>query len=125
MNTFIGDLLEEARSLQLNPEIGFVDTRACVARACENLRMQIEQTAAVITVDDLLPVNASDVQLTRIFQNLIDNAIKYRAPDRRPEIAITSAASGNKVRIAVSDNGISIPAAEQDSVLRYFGRSSE
>ena len=43
-----------------------------------------------------------------IIQNLINNAVKYKHPDRNPEINITSKCVNNILEITISDNGIGI-----------------
>ena len=43
-----------------------------------------------------------------IIQNLILNAIKYKHPDRNPEIYIISTCENNSVEIKISDNGCGI-----------------
>ena len=46
--------------------------------------------------------------VSSIFYNLISNAIKYRSPDRIPEIIITSFPEKNFVKIKVADNGLGL-----------------
>ena len=46
--------------------------------------------------------------VSSIFYNLISNAIKYRSPDRTPEIIITSFPEKNFVKIKVADNGLGL-----------------
>lgn len=46
--------------------------------------------------------------VSSIFYNLISNAIKYRSPDRSPEIIITSFTEKNFIKIKIADNGLGI-----------------
>ena len=50
----------------------------------------------------------NEVALQQILDNLISNAIKYRHPDREPEITITAKSVENAVQISVKDNGLGI-----------------
>lgn len=54
-------------------------------RALWNLQVTIEESGAVITHDDLPVVQADASQLTRLMQNLIANAIKFRG-EQSPKI---------------------------------------
>src|SRR6266478_4234814 len=49
--------------------------------------------------------------LGRIVENLVSNAIKYRAPERPLELAITAARTGDAIEVAVADNGVGMDAA--------------
>ncbi|MBK5277609.1 MAG: HAMP domain-containing histidine kinase [Bacteroidia bacterium] len=46
--------------------------------------------------------------LDSILYNLISNAIKYRSPDRKPHIKISSINSDNRIRLTLEDNGLGI-----------------
>lgn len=46
--------------------------------------------------------------LESIFLNLVTNAIKYRSPDRDPEIYIETEFINNKIRLSFQDNGLGI-----------------
>ena len=52
-----------------------------------------------------------------ILQNLISNAIKYRHPERRPEIYIKSYRNAGKTYMTISDNGIGIDLKKHGSQL--------
>ncbi len=123
MNIFIGGLLEQARASQLNPEIMEVDPKTCVREACANLEMQIDAAGATIKIGELMPVKANALQLTRVFQNLLDNAIKYSAEDRKLVITVSSEQRDGKVHFTVADNGVGISEADQKTIFAYFGRS--
>lgn len=63
--------------------------------------------------------------LYSLFENLIDNAIKYRKiiQDSYVEISVTDNNGG--VQIKVSDNGIGIPLPLQDDVYKMFFRATD
>jgi signal transduction histidine kinase len=72
---------------------------------------------------DLPPVLGDEASLRRVFQNLVDNAIKYGAGGGW--IGISAAAAGSSVRIAVADRGMGIPPAEQARIFEPFYRAGE
>ena len=74
----VQDLLRYSRlDSDANP-LESTDAGAVVASALDNLQMQIEDSSADITVEDLPTIKADANQLEQVFQNLIPNAIKYR-----------------------------------------------
>jgi len=62
------------------------------------------------------------MELTRLFQNLIGNAVKYRAPGRRPRIEIGSYKKEGDWLIAVKDNGIGIAPEDRHRAFAIFQR---
>ena len=62
-----------------------------------------------------------EVHLTQLFQNLIGNALKYRA-DRPPRVRITAEPDGAMWRISVTDNGIGIDRDYQEQIFGLFQR---
>ncbi len=67
-------------------------------------------------------VSADPVQLRVLLFNLIDNAIRYRNPDARCEVAVTATPTrwGHELRVA--DNGPGIPPEQRPAVLRPLVR---
>ena len=73
--------------------------------------------------DDLPPVLGDEPALRRVFQNLIDNAIKYGAGGK--SIRISGRQSGGEVSVTVADRGIGIDAADQTRIFEPFYRAAE
>jgi PAS domain S-box-containing protein len=86
-------------------------------QALANLKSIIQESGAVITRSDLPIVKGDRIQLTQLFQNLIENAIKYRR-EIPPVIHVECIRHGDDWQISVGDNGVGIP----DS---FFGRIFE
>ncbi len=88
-------------------------------------RHQIETAGAtVIVAPDLPSIVADRLAVEQVIGNLIDNAVKYLDPGRPGRIAITaSPAGGNRVRIAVTDNGRGIAERDHARVFELFRRS--
>mgnify|MGYP001329921526 CR=1 FL=1 len=61
--------------------------------------------------------------LAQALANLIDNALKYGAPeDRRGAIAVRLSREGSDVVVTVADSGPGIPAADRERVVERFVR---
>jgi signal transduction histidine kinase len=73
--------------------------------------------------DDLPDVAGDEAALRRVFQNLIDNAIKYGAAGGWMKISARRAS--HAVHIAVADRGIGIQPAEQARIFEPFYRTPD
>lgn len=89
-----------------------------------NLGELIKKTEATFEIDikDCPTVKFSRKNLYSIFQNLISNAIKYKSPDRAPEISIKAVLFEEYVLIKVRDNGLGISPTEKEKVFSMFKR---
>lgn len=122
MQNMIVDLLEFSRVRRKGKQFTAADLNDALEGALANLRFAAEECHATIT-NDLLPVvDGDDVQLLRLFQNLIGNAIKYRAAGRDPVIHVTARRDGADWVIGVRDNGIGIAADSYDRIFQVFQR---
>ncbi|MDI6105904.1 GAF domain-containing sensor histidine kinase [Actinoplanes sp. NEAU-A12] len=88
----------------------------------EDLHDAITAADARIDVDELPAVIGDATQLRVLLQNLIGNAVKYRHPQRRSTIRISSALTGGIQSISVADNGRGIPPADRAKVTELFTR---
>tara|TARA_R110001592_G_scaffold129246_8_gene341609 strand:- start:840 stop:2177 length:1338 start_codon:yes stop_codon:yes gene_type:complete len=125
MNRFIGDLLDDARSVQQAPSAETADPGQCLREAQDSLRPMIDAVAAEIIIGDLPPVALSALQLTRVFQNLLDNALKYRSLERPLTIDISARRQGDTVQLYIKDNGVGISQADQPRVFNRFERGGK
>ena len=74
-----------------------------------NLQAAIQESGARVTLDKELPtVLGNHEELVLLFQNLISNAIKFRAPDRPIQVKVDARAIKNGWLLRVRDNGIGI-----------------
>jgi len=122
MDRLITDLLEYSRTGKPSNNIS-VAVGDAVANALINLTLLIRESGVEISVSDHLPtVNGDPGELSRLFQNLIGNAIKYRHPDRRPAVCISCHSLGEAWRFAVADNGIGIENKHHDRIFGIFQR---
>ncbi|MCC7166282.1 MAG: PAS domain S-box protein [Rhodospirillales bacterium] len=123
MNQLVLDLLDYAR-VGHDPEPARPVDLAHVIEAVRNiLRPAIEASGAVLALETPLPTLPGwPEDLTRLFQNLIDNAIKYRRNDLTPNIRIRATRLDAEWTIAVADNGIGIAAEHAERVFRIFQR---
>jgi light-regulated signal transduction histidine kinase (bacteriophytochrome) len=87
--------------------------------AIGNIRPLIAESGAAITRDTLPCVMGDLVQLTRLFQNLLVNSIKYRGSDT-PRIHVSAKENGEEFLLSVEDNGIGIDPQYAEKIFGIF-----
>jgi signal transduction histidine kinase len=121
MQQLINDLLSYSRVTTKARPFEEVDLMAVVKVALDNLQLMIEETAVEVIYSNLPTVKADASQMVQVFQNLIENAIKYRGKDR-PKIVITAQRTHSEWLISVEDNGIGFDMAHSERVFQVFQR---
>jgi PAS domain S-box-containing protein len=117
MRVLIDDLLAYSRVRTQGKDPAPTECGTALAAACANLQAAIDETGGAVTADALPTVLADPTQLVQLFQNLIGNALKFRA-DRPPQIHVSARRESHAWMIAVADNGIGI---EPQYLERIFG----
>ncbi len=87
-----------------------------------NLRVLIIETNALIETHDLPTLSAPKVLLIQLFQNLINNAIKFRKKDVVPTLQIWADADADKYTFHVQDNDIGIRPQDTERIFAMFQR---
>ena len=121
MRSFIDDILRFSHTSHLGSELREIDTQALVSRVIFNLDAMIQSSAARITHDPL-PAIFADGRIELVFQNLINNAIKYSRPGVPPEVHISARPHQEFWLFSVRDNGIGIEARYKDAIFHLFRR---
>jgi len=123
MDRMIVDLLEYSRIGRLTRPMETVALADAVAEAMLYLEITAEECHAHIVAEGPLPEIVGDrIELVRLFQNLVGNALKYRADDRAPEVLIHATRSEAEWIVSVRDNGIGIAPESFDRVFGIFQR---
>ena len=122
MQALIHDLLVFSRTVTTGRPLEPIDTGTVVAEVTRSLSASIEETGTVVSVGQLPIVRGDPSQIHQVFANLVGNAIKYRCPDRPPEIRITAGREDGRWRFAVQDNGIGIDSEYHDRIFEVFQR---
>lgn len=107
MQNLIKDLLEFSR-IGKNVVFATVDCNTVYNEVIANLGASIKESNAKITSAILPVLKGNEIELKRLFQNLISNAIKFRKKNVKPEINITVEDKNTEYLFAIKDNGIGI-----------------
>lgn len=122
MQKLITDLLAFSRVGRVHQDNTRVDLEHSLGDALDNLDIAIGEAGAEVTHDPLPAVAGDATQLTLLLQNLIGNAVKFRAPGRPPRIHLSARRDGGLWHLAVTDNGIGIDPEYADRVFLIFQR---
>ncbi|AEE45729.1 sensor histidine kinase [Cellulomonas fimi] len=122
MQRLINDLLGFSRVGRMGGEVTDVDLDAALAEAVDNLGERIAETGAVVTHDPLPTVQGEEALLVQLFQNVVGNAVKFRHPDRTPQVHLSARRVGEEWEIECRDNGIGIDQQYADRVFVIFQR---
>jgi PAS domain S-box-containing protein len=88
-----------------------------------DLAKDIEEVNPIITTKlQVKEIKFVPANINSIFLNLLTNAIKYRAPDRRLEILITTKIERNEIVISIRDNGLGMTLDQQRKIFQLFKR---
>lgn len=121
MQSLVGDLLEHARSGRSELSIEDVALDASLDDALRNLAGAIQRSAAHIERAPLPTVRADRVLMTRLFQNLVSNAVKFRAPGSAPRIRVYA----DQGTVFVEDHGLGLPTEDESRLFEPFRRAHD
>ncbi|MGA9533594.1 MAG: PAS domain S-box protein [Anaerolineales bacterium] len=122
MQKLINDLLDFSRVGTRGKELVPTDSGLIIADALNNLETRIDDCSAKVSVEGEMPVVMGDKgQLTRVIQNLIGNALKFKT-DEIPVVRLWVEPRGTHCQFAIQDNGIGIDPRFADRLFVIFQR---
>lgn len=122
MQALINALLAYSRVDSRGKALVVCDLNSVLDHALDNLKLALEESGASIVRGELPRVVGDPVQLMQLLQNLVGNAVKFRAKDRSPVVNVAAERDGDLWRISVSDNGIGIDPQYFDRIFAIFQR---
>jgi PAS domain S-box-containing protein len=122
MQKLINDLLDYSRISSKGKEFTKVDASLILGQAVSNLHQMITENTALVANEDLPVLNVDESQIVRVFQNLIENAIKYKKKNELPKIHISCKERNDFYEFSVKDNGIGMDMQFHDRVFTIFQR---
>jgi PAS domain S-box-containing protein len=122
MSGMIQGLLEYSRVNRKGQSFRPVDLAVATRDAMVNLALALSESGGSLDVHELPEVNGDPGQLMRLMQNLIGNALKYRSPERKPQVTISALRKGDFWIVTVADNGIGIAPGDTDRLFKVFQR---
>lgn len=122
MRIMIESLLDYSRIGRSAGEYKLVDLNRALADALIALTPQIEATGTVVQADALPSIRGSQMEMARVFQNLVENAIKYRREAVSPVIKVKAHKREGLWELSISDNGIGVDPKFSTKIFQLFQR---
>lgn len=123
MEELIRGLLAYSRVEQHHDDRESIDLNQVAGDVVAILQPEVDSVSGTVTVEDLPTVVADPIQLGQVFQNLVENALRYRSDER--DLAVTIMCRDTRdgqVAIAIADNGCGIEPAHHDRIFELFRR---
>jgi len=125
MDALINAILKISREGRRQLKAETIDLPELIENTLATVQHQIVENGGSAEVDVRVPRITTDrLSLEQILGNLLDNAVKYRQPDR--PLNVTARArqiAGNRVEIEIEDNGRGIAATDHERVFELFRRA--
>jgi signal transduction histidine kinase len=107
---------------EIKPESVAVDE--LIKGIADSIYQQTQAADAEIEIGQGLPALVTDrISIEQIFQNLIENAVKYLDRSRPGRVSVSGHRVGSQVEYEIKDNGRGIDAKDHERVFELFRRA--
>ncbi|WP_419212190.1 sensor histidine kinase [Maribacter sp. X9] len=121
MTNLVHSLLEYAEIGNSN-QMRTIDCREILEQVLSDLSEIIKETKAIIKIGEMPKIVGSEREIRMLFQNLLDNALKFRSTKKEPIISIHSDTRPGYYMFSIEDNGIGIPEIQKGNIFNAFHR---
>ncbi|MGD9850559.1 MAG: ATP-binding protein [Nitrospirales bacterium] len=98
-----------------------------------DLKATIEETGGVVLLGEVPTLQGNSIHFRQLFQNLLQNALKFHQPGRPPVVRISGTVMMDRrqrgvgrprrlCRVDIADEGIGIPSDQQHKIFGMFQR---
>ena len=127
MQTLINDLLTFSRVTSKARPFAPVNLAEVAQEVVCDLEARIEQVQGRVEIGALPVIDAEELQMRQLLQNLIGNALKFRRPEAPPVVTVAARTfadeSGRELcELTVRDNGIGFDEKYLDRIFNVFQR---
>ncbi len=123
MQELLSDILEFSRAGRDPGPPKRFPARDLIEEALENLAEGIRRRGAKVELEvPGLELSGDRTRILELFQNLLENALKYSGERPDPVVAVRGYASGGMARFRVEDNGIGIEGEYLENVFGLFNK---
>jgi signal transduction histidine kinase len=119
MKALVQDLLTYSRLNTQGQPFREINAQEIIEESIINLRSLIEEKGTKITYDEMPVLKGDSRQLVQLFQNLIQNALKF-GPAQSAKVHISARKNHNEWVFSVKDNGIGIQSEYFDKIFEIF-----
>ncbi|MEP3917214.1 ATP-binding protein [Ascidiaceihabitans sp.] len=124
MTLLVEDVLNYARTVGDDLQVEDVDLNVLLAEIVQDLTGDIAQSNGIVEIGDLPRLQGSPWQLRLLFQNLVQNGLKFAKPGVTPHVTIREVLpkKRDQIRICVQDNGIGVDQIHHEKIFALFQR---
>jgi len=123
MAELLEDLLELSRVGRITYQSEWIDPAVLAQQAATLLQGQLAASGAQLHILPNQPKIWGDKnRLTEVYQNLMENAIKFVPPKQTPVIEVGATDYANEVVCYIKDNGIGVPPKYHEKIFGLFER---
>jgi len=124
MQDQVESVLHYSQTTQKGGAIEAISLNVLFKEILLDLKADISASDSSINCEELPVIMGNRMQIRALFQNLVSNALKFIAPERKSLVSISSTFNESSAQhcIMVKDNGIGIAVENQASIFRLFNR---
>jgi PAS domain S-box-containing protein len=122
MDSLLAGVLKLSRVGRASLSICQLDMNQMLAEIIASMQFAIAELGATVHVDILPPCYGDQTQISQVFANLLDNALKYLDPHRSGVIRVFGQEESGIVTYWVEDNGVGVAQEHQDAIYKIFHR---
>ena len=124
MQMMIDEVLAYSKVGQSKIQGRNIDMRSLLEELSNDLIISSNHPELSIEIGETPVIFGDELMILQVFSNVLGNAVKYSSKTVSPKVSIKGNKDGTEVIYAISDNGIGIPANEQDGIFELFARAS-
>ncbi|WP_080318323.1 ligand-binding sensor domain-containing protein [Croceivirga radicis] len=123
LQTLIADITEIAKLGHIKNKNEAVDTRQIAQKAIAMMVSRVQEQDVKILIAENMPVLVGDAnRFFQVFENLLDNAVKYMGDQKNPSITIESHTTVDEIKITITDNGSGMDKNALNKLFTPFER---
>ena len=135
MRTLIDELLAYSRTGSEDYQFETTDLRSVLENVLENLSATFEESEAIIDYDEMGTVRIIPFQIKQVFQNLLENSLKFTKENEPPKVEVTTIEvdgeaipiegiypNGKYLKISFRDYGIGFDPQNSEKIFEIFQR---
>ncbi len=122
MDGLIHDLLLFNQAGGIDGSKEMIDLAALVEETVQQHPEWAEQGASITVQRPTLPLRSDRILLGQCVSNVLENAVKFTARNRKPTIRVWTEQLDSRVRVVIQDNGIGMSAEFLKHIFKPFHR---
>lgn len=122
MDLLVSGLLRLSRLERCAFSKSIIKMNNLVLDVIKNFETQLDENNFEVVIETLPDCIGDEFMLNQVIMNLVDNAIKYRMPEKKGSIRISGRCTYENIVYCVKDNGKGIAKENQEKVFDLFRR---